>query len=117
MIGTAESLLGLPPMSITDARVARMWKLFAGKPDLSPYKALTPTVVPFGEAAAPVNASTAPLARESAQWDFSKEDAAPEIALNRAIWKSVKGESSRMPHPLHEHIVGSRPTDEDEQDG
>ncbi len=117
MIGTAETLLGLPPMSITDARVARMWKLFAGKPDLSPYNALSPTVIPFGEPGAPVNATTAPLARESAQWDFSKEDAAPEIALNRAIWKSVKGEASRMPHPLHEHIVGSRPTDEDEQDG
>jgi hypothetical protein len=36
MIGTIEELLGLPPMSITDARVSRMWGAFVNKPDLTP---------------------------------------------------------------------------------
>ena len=31
MVGTIEDLLGLPPMSITDARVARMWKIFRNR--------------------------------------------------------------------------------------
>ena len=54
------------------------------------------------------------MAAESATWDFSREDATPEVALNEAIWKSVKGRDSRMPRPRHEHIIGSRPNDEDE---
>jgi len=28
---------------------------------------------------------------EMEMWDFSREDAAPDIAFNEAIWKSVKG--------------------------
>jgi len=78
---------------------------------------LTPEVVPFGEPGAPVNPPTAPMAAQSASWGFEDEDAQPEIALNRAIWKSVKGRASRMPAPRHDHIIGSRPTDEDDLDG
>jgi YVTN family beta-propeller protein len=112
MVGTIEDLLGLPPMSITDARVTRMWKAFTDEPDLTPYDASMPAVIPFGEPGAPVNGAAAPLAAESATWDFSREDAAPEVALNEAIWKSVKGKASKMPAPKHEHIIGSTPTDE-----
>ena len=112
MIATIEDILGLPPMSLTDRRVARMWGLFGRTPDLRPYDALTPAVVPFGDPGAPVNGPEAPMAVASAGWDFSREDAAPEVALNRAIWKSVKGAGSRMPLPQHGKIVGSRVTDE-----
>jgi len=112
MIATIEDILGLPPMSLTDRRVARMWGLFGPTPDPRPYDALAPDVVPFGDAGAPVNGPEAPMAVASAGWDFSREDAAPEVALNRAIWKSVKGAGSRMPLPQHHRIVGSRVTDE-----
>jgi YVTN family beta-propeller protein len=113
MVATAEDLLGLPPMSIVDERVSRMWKLFGNQPDLTPYDAIQPEITPFGEAGAPVNARSAPMAAQSATWDFSREDATPDLALDRAIWKSVKGRDSRMPQPRHEHIIGSRPNDED----
>jgi YVTN family beta-propeller protein len=112
MIATIEDILGLPSMSLTDRRVARMWKLFAGTPDLRPYDALTPTVVPFGDPDAPVNGPAAPMADASATWDFTREDATPEIALNAAIWKSVKGPDVRVPRPRHDHIIGSRVIDE-----
>jgi hypothetical protein len=114
MVATAEDLLGLPPMSITDQRVSRMWKLFGDRPDLTPYDASRPSVIPFGEAGAPVNGAAAPMAAASATWDFSRQDATPEIALNEAIWKSVKGRGHEMPRPRHEHIIGSRPNDEDD---
>ena len=42
------------------------------------------------------------------------EDATPEVALNEAIWKSIKGRDSRMPRPKHTKIIGSRPNDEDD---
>jgi hypothetical protein len=115
MIATAEDLLGLPPMSIVDQRVSRMWSRFGRRRDLRPYEAITPAVVPFGERDAPLNPETAPMARESASWNFNKEDDTPEIALNEAIWKSVRGRDSSMPPPRHEHIIGSRPNDESEE--
>jgi hypothetical protein len=70
-------------------------------------------VVPFGDPGAPTNPATAAMAKASARWDFKHADATPEIALNRAIWKSVRGRHTRMPKPRHVRIVGSRPNDED----
>jgi hypothetical protein len=61
-----------------------------------------------------VYGANAPLAASSETWDFSREDAAPEIQLDQAIWKSIKGRNSRMPAPKHEHIIGSMPNDEGE---
>jgi hypothetical protein len=103
-------------MSITDARATRMWHVFRDDDaDFSPYETRTPEdVIAFGEPGYPVNGPAAPLAAESATWDFSREDATPELALNRAIWKSVKGRESRMPRPKHQHIIGSVPNDEAE---
>jgi len=104
----------MPPMSVTDARASRMWGSFMTHARYRPYDAITPAVTPFGEPGAPVNGASAAMAKASASWDFSKEDATPEIALNKAIWKSVKGRRSRMPEPRHSRIIGSRPNDEDD---
>ena len=113
MVATLEDLLGLPPMTIVDQRATRMWKGFVRKPDFRPYDAITPKVVPFGAAGAPLNARRAPMAAASSSWDFDIEDATPEIGLNEAIWKSIHGRNSRMPDPRHEHIIGSQPADAD----
>jgi YVTN family beta-propeller protein len=112
MVATIEDLLGLPPMTITDARASRMWGLFARRPRLRAYRALRPTVTPFGAPGAPVNRTTAPMTRAAATWDLEDADAAPEVALNESIWKSVKGRASEMPRPRHDYIIGSTPTDE-----
>ncbi len=100
-LATLEDLLGMPPMSIFDARATRMWPSFRTTPNLKPYDAIQPSVVPFGAAGAPVNAIDAPLAALSAQMDFTRPDSAPEDALSEAIWKSVKGSASPMPAPRH----------------
>jgi YVTN family beta-propeller protein len=112
MVATMEHLLGLPPMTIVDARATRMWAAFARRPDLRPYEVRKPTVVPFGDPGYPTNGSGAPMAAQAARWNLSEADATPEIALNESIWKSVKGRHARMPRPRHEHIIGSVPTDE-----
>jgi YVTN family beta-propeller protein len=111
MVATIEDLLGLPSMSITDQRAIRMWKGFARWPNLTPYDARMPSVVPFGAEGAQLNAPTAPMGSVSARWNFEIEDATPEIGLNRAIWKSVNGRGSDMPDPRHDYIVGSVPAD------
>jgi len=105
-------------MAITDARANRMWPSFTNRltrANLRTYDAITPSVVPFGVPGAPVNATTAPMARAAASWDFSQGDAQPEVALNRSIWKSVRGRGSAMPPPRHERIIGSTPNDEAEE--
>jgi YVTN family beta-propeller protein len=112
MIATIEDLLGLPPMTIADQRATRLWRAFSRRPNLTPYFALQPQVVPFGQPGAPVNGPGAPLAAASARWNFEAVDDTPELELNQAIWKSVKGRGSRMPAPRHDLIVGSLPTEE-----
>jgi hypothetical protein len=112
MVATIEDLLGLPPMTITDQRAVRMWKGFKRTPDLTPYDALMPSVVPFGAPGAPLNAPNAPMAGQSARWNFAIEDATPEIPLNQAIWKSIRGAGSRAPAPKHDYIVGSMPIED-----
>jgi hypothetical protein len=94
-------------MSINDARVAPMWSGFSERPDLRPYDARTPQVIPYGDPGSPVNQASAPMAAQSASWNFSKEDETPEIGLNKAIWESIRGKRSRMPAPRHERIIGS----------
>jgi DNA-binding beta-propeller fold protein YncE len=112
MVATTEDLLGLPPMSIVDARVNRMWGSFTDRPNYAAYDAKAPSVTPYGDPGAPTNTASAPMAAAAARWNFGREDQAPEIALNRAIWKSVRGRRSAMPSPRHVRIVGSRPNDE-----
>jgi YVTN family beta-propeller protein len=113
MVATIEDLVGMPPMSITDARASRMWGAFVNEPNLRAYDAIQPKVVPFGDPGAPINGASAPMARVAAKWDLEDADAAPEIALNQAIWQSVKGRHAKMPRPRHQHIIGSRPNDEE----
>jgi hypothetical protein len=96
-------------MTIFDQRATRMWAAFGAHADLTPYTGLTPFVRAFGEPDAPVNTRNAPLAAASARWDFEDADATPEVGLDEAIWKSVRGARSRMPAPRHERIVGSQP--------
>jgi YVTN family beta-propeller protein len=111
MVATMEDLLGLPPMAIGDQRAIRMWKGFTRAPNLTPYDARMPSVVPFGMPGAQRNPPTAPMAAVSGRWNFDIEDATPEIGLNEAIWKSVRGRDSEMPAPRHDYIVGSVPAD------
>jgi YVTN family beta-propeller protein len=113
MVATLEDLLGMPAMTITDQRATRMWKGFSRTADYRPYDAMTPRVIPWGDDGAPTNADNAPLAKASSSWNFGVEDATPEVALNQAIWKSVRGRRAEMPTPRHEHIIGSQPVDAD----
>jgi hypothetical protein len=65
---------------------------FEKQPSLEPYTVVKPAI-PLDEK----NLPNAPGAKESARWDFTRPDAAPEMELNRVIWKSVKGRNSEPP--------------------
>jgi len=107
MLATMEDILGLSAMSITDERATRLWDAFRGHPSFEAYTAKKPSVIPFGDPGAPTNTASSPMAAASSKMDFRREDATPEIELNKAIWESIKGRNSSMPAPRHDKIVGS----------
>lgn len=93
MLHTMELIVGLPPMSQYDAAATPMFDCFSATPDTTPY-VFRPALVDINarnKAAAPVT------------FDFSKPDAAPDRALNEAIWQSVKG--TAMPAPKRSAFV------------
>jgi YVTN family beta-propeller protein len=111
-IATLEDLLGLPPMSVYDARANRMWPSFGPRPNMRPYDAVQPTVIPFGAPGAPTNTAASPLARESALMNFSRPDATPEYLHSLATWKSIRGADSAMPAPQHTLLMPPRTAEE-----
>jgi hypothetical protein len=77
---------------------------FQSKPDLAPYE----------HAAAQVdlqekNTATAWGAKQSAGFDFTKEDSVDDLAFNEVIWRSVKGPDSAAPAPVRAAFVKPHP--------
>jgi hypothetical protein len=93
MLRTIELILGATPMSQFDAAATPMYGAFHLQPDAAPYSARRPTTDLDAKNAAAVEP---PLLRAI---DYSEPDQlslAQEIALNQAIWRSVKG---NVPYP------------------
>ena len=111
MLRTMELILGLKPMSQFDAAAIPMFNSFTSTPDLTPYTC-RPAQVDLSER----NRPNAPGQRRSAKMDFTKEDAADDLALNEVIWQSVKGENSIMPPPRRAAFVFTHPAGDDDDD-
>jgi YVTN family beta-propeller protein len=89
---TIERILGLASMTIFDEQATPLFQVFERLPNLEAYQHLDARI-PLDEK----NPSDAPGAAESSQWDFSRPDRVPELALNRVIWQSVHGAGSVPP--------------------
>jgi len=89
---TIENILGLRSMTIFDEQAVPLFQIFERLPNLQAYEHLDARI-PLDE----MNPSDAPGARESSEWDFSRPDRVPELALNRVIWQSVHGAGSVPP--------------------
>lgn len=92
---TMEQILGMTSLTYFDDRAASLLPEFDPQPALEPYKALVPTI-PLNE----MNRPDAPGGKESARWDFTHPDRAPEAELNRVIWQSIHGRDSVPPAPV-----------------
>ena len=97
MIRTIELLLGIAPMNQLDASAIPM-DIFQGKPDLTPYKAVLPTIAADnflgGQAK---NKATAEWMKKTQQQDFAHADMADPQMLNSIIWFACTGNGSSMP--------------------
>jgi DNA-binding beta-propeller fold protein YncE len=111
MLRTMELILGLRPMSQFDATAAPMFNSFQPKADFSKYHH-APARADLTER----NLRTAWGSDLSKKMDFSKEDAADDIALNEVIWRSVKGAGHPMPSPTRAGFVFAKIEDDDDDD-
>ena len=107
LVRTMELILGLKPMTQFDAAAVPMFNVFQSLPDLRPFDPATPSV-----AMNDLNSGT--------DWgaylhmDFTREDAADDLLLNEAIWRSVRCANSAMPAPVRAAFVYTRPPGQDD---
>jgi hypothetical protein len=112
MLRTMELILGLDPLSQCDAAARPMYAAFSTRPAAGPWRH-RPAAVPLDEK----NAADAPGAAASAAADLSEADRAPDVAFNEILWRSVRGEDSKMPPPVHAGFVRPLPPpDSDDRD-
>jgi DNA-binding beta-propeller fold protein YncE len=110
MLRTMELILGAEPMSQFDAAATPMYAAFRNQADGEPYRALTPRT----DLDAKNAAATEPELLRTI--DYSEPDQlslAQEIALNQAIWRSVKG---NVPYPGAVRRFGYPAKDADDDD-
>ncbi|MEI8111697.1 MAG: beta-propeller fold lactonase family protein [Chitinophagia bacterium] len=94
MLRTIELILGLEPMSQYDAAAEPMWRCFSAQANSTPFLS-KPLQVDINEK----NSVESVWQRRSEQFDFSKEDRAPDRLFTEVIWKAVKGENAIVPAP------------------
>jgi hypothetical protein len=97
MIRTIEALLGIPPMNQLDASAIPM-DIFQDKLDLTPYKAVLPTIAADNlMTGKPKDKATAEWMKKTLQQDLEHADMADPQALNAIIWFACRGDGSRVP--------------------
>lgn len=92
MLRTIELILGMPPMTQYDAAATPMWRCFTNKPDFTPFDHL-PANVDLNDK----NPADTPLAIFSEKFDWSKEDAVPDLTFNEILWQGIKGKTAPSP--------------------
>jgi len=94
MLRTMELILGLPPMSQHDAAATPMFRCFTAKADTRPFGHKVPAVNLDDR-----NAAVTPLSKQFEGFDYTKEDAVPDLLFNQLLWKAIHGEDAEMPAP------------------
>jgi hypothetical protein len=99
VLATIEQIVGMRPFSQFDTYGRALADVFAAKPDLTPYEAVTPE-----QALDETNPAATPAAHASATLDLSKPDIIDDDLFNRILWMTVKGDApypgSRRATPL-----------------
>jgi YVTN family beta-propeller protein len=97
MIRTMEMLLGITPMNQLDASAVPM-DIFQDTPDLTPYKAVLPTIALDNLLTEkPKDKATAEWMKKTLRQDFAHEDMADPKTLNDIIWFACRGNGSNAP--------------------
>ena len=100
ILRTIEQILGLPPMNQFDASAEPMGDCFTDAADLTPYVAVSNNV-PLDQMNPEAKTTMTPQRYRdmlaSAKMNFAVPDKAPEDALNRILWRAMRGEAAPYP--------------------
>lgn len=111
MLRTMELILGLQPMSQYDAAAEPMWRCFSSTADLTAFISL-PANVDLTEKNMAVNE----WQRRSEKFDFTKEDAIPDMEFNIVLWHGLKGDHILMPAPRRAAFLQTKNEKEKDND-
>ena len=114
VLRTIELILSMPPMTQYDAAATPFWRSFTSTPDLTPF-----THVPARVNLNDRNPARTALALESEKYDWSKEDAVPDLVFNEILWQGLKGTPAPSPVRaafLKRNHKADRGIKEDEED-
>ena len=92
VLRTIELILGIPPMTQYDAAATPMWRSFTATPDFTVFNHL-PSNVDLND----VNKKNDATAQLSNKFNWSKEDAVPDLIFNDILWKGLKGVKAPEP--------------------
>lgn len=109
MLKTMELILGMPPMTQHDAGATSMWRCFTATPNFTPYKYLAANI-DIGEKNMAVNK----WQQLSETFDFTKEDAAPDLLFSELLWHAIKG--NHVPWPGIKRAAFIKSSGEDDDD-
>ena len=111
MLRTIELILGMPPMTQYDAAAESMWRCFNSTPNSHGFTSL-PAQIDIREKNMAVNE----WQRRSEKFDFSKEDAIPDMEFNLVLWHGIKGDNVPLPAPKRAAFVKINGELRDEED-
>lgn len=95
MLRTMELILGLSPMTQYDAAAEPMWRCFTPTADLTAFKSV-PANVDLTEKNIAINE----WQKRSEGFNFTKEDAIPDMEFNVVLWYGLKGGHIPFPGPI-----------------
>ncbi len=100
VLRTIELILGMPPMTQYDAAAKPMWACFQEQVLPSGFSAILPTIDLIEK-----NTASNYWQQKSEEFNFAREDAAPDDELNKILWVAMKRENSVMPSPKRAAFV------------
>ena len=100
ILRTMELILGMPPMTQYDAAAESMWRCFGSTPNSDPFIS-----VPAQIDITVKNMAINEWQRRSDKFDFSKEDAIPDMEFNLVLWHGIKGDNVPLPAPKRAAFV------------
>jgi hypothetical protein len=92
ILRTIELILGMPPMTQYDAAATPLWRVFTSTPNEKGFDHL-PANIDLNN----TNPSATALAQYSEKFEWSKEDAVPDLVFNEILWQGIKGKPAPRP--------------------
>jgi YVTN family beta-propeller protein len=94
MLRTIELILGMRPMTQYDAAAEPMWRCFQKTADMRPFESVAANI-----SLADKNLAVNEWQQRSEKFNFTREDAIPDMEFNAVLWYGIRGNDVPLPSP------------------